>query len=342
MSDSSSEDVVLDSSSSSPAVNEAASAPAEQPSSEPSVLDAVEAALKVGVEAGSPPASNRSETAEANPQQSGQDGENAEISDEEMKQYTPNAQNRIRELAAQRNTVRAQLDETTRERDEFKGEAEEFRQFKGYLSQHGISSQEANNSLEITRLIKSHDYDRAFKVVAPIFEELARRTGRVLDQDLENDVKLGHVPKERAHEIQRGRMSERVHAAREQDRTQREQETQAETEKRQWTEHVSTVATAADDWAKAKAGSDPDWNKKQDLVANAVGILVQREGFPKTKEAAIEMNERALKQVETTLRQFVPPPRSINPPRPNSGPPSPGNRPPPKTALEAVERALEG
>lgn len=339
MSDSSADDVEAASSAAPSVVNEAASTPAAEDT--PSVLDAVEAALKQGVEAGPPPAGNRSENAEATPATPEQEGA-AEISEEEIKQYSPNAQSRIRELAALKNDLQSQLGELRGEVDTLKGDADSFRKFNGYLNEHGISVREANNAIEITRLIKSHDYERAFQVVTPIFKELARRTGNVLDPDLVEDVKLGKTPEERAREIQRLRMSEAVSKTRDQERVQREEQSQKTREAENWKGHVTTVATATDNWAKQKAESDPDWNQKQDLVANAVGVLVQREGFPKTVEGAIEISERALKQVEDSLRKFVPRPRSITPPPRATGPASPGNEPPPKTALEAVERALRG
>lgn len=336
MSDSSSEDVVQESSPGSSVVSEAASAPAVEQT--PSVLDAVEAALKEGVEAGPPPAGNRSEEPTATPE--GQKPGEGEISPEELRQYSPNAQNRIRELAALKNELTGKNQELSTQVEEFKGKAEAFEKFSGYLASHGISTQEANNAIEITRLIKSHDYDGAMKLVEPIFYELARRSGKVLDPDLVEDVRLGKVDKNRALELQRLRMTNAVSKTRDTERASRDQQSQKAEEARNWKGHVRTVATAADDWAKQKADSDPDWNRKQDLVANAVEVIVRREGFPKTEEAMLDMNERALKQVEDQLRRFVPAPRPVNPNRGHSGPASPGNEAPPKSALEALERAL--
>lgn len=343
MPDSSSEaDVTLDSSTST-AVVETASTTVTPETTEPtSVLDAVEAALKNdGVEAGSPPAANRSE--EADPKPTGDTpakDDSGDLSEEDKKQFSPRAQERIRDLATQKNELRGQVEQLTSQLEPLQAKASNFDTLTGYLSEHNISAKEANNALEITRLIKGGDYDTAMKIVAPIYQELAKKTGGVLDSDLREDVRLGHIPLARAQEIQRGRVVETNTREREQVRTETEQRRDEDARKQQITEHVTTVAKAADDWAKGKAASDPDWNQKVDLVAAQVNVMISRDGFPKSVAEATAINEKALAEVEKRIGAFRPAPKPINPARPQ-GSPSARDLPAPKTALEALERGLQ-
>lgn len=342
MPDSSSDaDVTLDSSSSIPVV-ETASTPVILESTEPtSVLDAVEAALKPdGVEAGSPPAETGQTKPKTEPNGSEPAKDENDVSEEEMKTFSPNAQARIRDLAAQKNELRSTVENMTAEMEPLKAKARSFETLTGYLVKHGIDAREANNALEITRLIKGQDYDRALQIVAPIYQELAKRTGGVLDTDLQEDVRLGHIPLARAKEIQRGRAVEATTNEREQSRAKADERNQQESEQQALVTHVHTMAQAADDWAKTKADADPDWNQKQDLVAAQVNLIVSREGFPKTKAALTDINERALKSVEEKLKPLLPRMKAIDPARP-TGSASPRDLPAPKTALEALERGLE-
>lgn len=339
MTESSPEDVSGDSSPAE-AVNEATPAGAAP---EKSALDAVEEALSKGVDAESPSAtSNRSE--ETDPQPDGvekaPEDDNGEISDEEKRQMSPRAQERIRDLAAQKNAARAEVERLTAEMEPVRAKAANFEALTSYLTENGISAKEANNALEITRLIKGHDYGRALEIVAPIYGELVRRTGGVLDNDLREDVRLGHITVERAQEIQRGRASELTAREREQNRAAREEQSRQTAEQRRYAGFVDEVARDADAWAKEKADSDPDWNQKADLVAAQVNVIITAEGFPKSKAEARKISERALAEVEKRIGAFRPKPTAINPAR-HTGSASARDLPPPKTALEALERGLQ-
>jgi len=335
MADSSTDPVVTDAASATAPVVQAEATPAK----EPSILDAVEKALSdTGVEAASPaaePIAKADATTQDKPSESPKD---SEVPDEELKKYSPGAQARIRELAAQKNDLRSQLDnlQNSPEHVALKDKAESFDKLTGFLGRHGISSQEANNALETTRLIKSGDYSNALKLVEPIYHELQKRAGGVLDADLQEDVRLGHVPIERAQELQRLRASEKQVQTQQQIQESR-QTTQRETEANR--KFVMDIATAADNWAKQKASSDPDWEKKQDQVAELVDLDLRKNGFPRTAEEALQRSEAALERVNKRWGSLRGTPQEI---RPNVGGRQASTRADqaPKSALEAIEQAL--
>lgn len=315
--------------------------PADKPIS---AIDAVTRALappapKDGVDAGAPTAANRSSKdgtgTQEKPPVAGEPA--ADPSEEEIKQYTPGAQKRIRELVAEKNTARGQVETATRELETFKPRAESYDKLTGYLTRNGITSDEANNSLEVARLIKAGDFANALKVLTPIYQEVSKRAGEVLPPDLQEEVRLGHTPHERALELSRLRASE----ASARDRATQEGTRQAaEAARTQNTNFVNTVAKAADDWAKGKAGSDPDWDKKQTEVAEIVELDLRRNGFPKSSQEAIQRSEKALAQVNARWKTLRGTPGEIKP-TVGSGRSS-TREGAPKTAMEAVNRALGG
>lgn len=314
--------------------------PADKPTS---AIDAVTRALapapKDGVDAGAPTAENRSSKdgtgTQDKPPVAGEPA--ADPSEEEIKQYTPGAQKRIRELVAEKNTARGQVEAATRELDTFKPRAESYDKLTGYLTRNGITSDEANNSLEVTRLIKAGDFANALKVLTPIYQEVQKRAGEVLPPDLQEEVRLGHTPHERALELSRLRANETAAAERQAQEGQRQR---TEAQQTAWNTHVQTVAKAADDWAKGKAAGDPDWDKKATEVADIVDLAIRRDGFPKSKEAALQISEQALAKVNTRWKSLRGPLGEIKP-MVGTGRASPREGAP-KTAMEAVNRALGG
>lgn len=322
-------------STSAPVVNSAEPTPASERSS---LLDAVTKALSPddkGVDAATPAAVNRSPAGDPDPKTTSSEGEPAEpaeISDEEMKRLAPKTQERMRFLASQRSELQTQ-------NAELKPKAEGFEKLTGFLSQNGISSDEANNALELTRMIKTGDFIGAKKLLDPIYSELQKRAGEVLDPDLQEEVRLGTTPHERALELQRARARETSQ------RTQNQiaEETRRQTEQTtQWQTHVGTVATAADNWAKDQAKSDPDWALKADDVATLVELDLRKNGFPKTKEEAIERSKAALETVNKRLARVRPAPVEIRPNLGNGSRSSSSSDTKPKSALDAVNQALGG
>jgi hypothetical protein len=320
---------VVDAGSTSAPVVNADPTPAKEPSS---VLDAVTKALSSdkGVDAAPPAAVNRSPEGDPDPNKTSSEGEPAEISDEEMKHLAPKTQERMRFLASQRTELQTQLDVV-------KPKAEANDRLTGFLSQNNISSDEANNALELTRLIKAGDYVNAKKLLDPVYAELQRRAGDVLDPDLAEEVRLGQISHERALELQRTKAANVSRQTQEQVAEERRKTAE---QSEQWKSHVGTVATAADSWAKDQAKSDPDWALKAEDVATLVELDLRKNGFPKTAAEAIERSKTALETVNKRLARVRPAPVEIKPNIGNGSRSSPSSTAKPKSALDAINIAF--
>jgi hypothetical protein len=314
-------------------VNEAAPSSEAAGVQTPTYLESIEAALDGGKEASPASASTGEETPKPDAEASGADAEGqiTDLTEDEIKAYPPNSQRRIRQLVAQR-------DDEKRQTEALKPRAEQFDRIVSFMRDNAIKPAEFDNALEITALINSGNYSKALEVLSPIYRELAAKAGAVLPNDLAEDVRLGRIDEQRARELSRA-LAER--SAMQQRETRNQERTQAEQQQRQVAEMVQGAARAVDDWAKGKAGSDPDWHLKQKDVAEAVELELRRlgaEGYPKTKEAAIGIADKALKTVEDRIKAWKPKPEAKR--QPNGQFASPHAQPKPKSYMEAIDQAL--
>jgi hypothetical protein len=262
--------------------------------------------------------------------------EDADPSEDELKRYPPNSQKRIRQLLSQRDDIKERFEA---EKSALTPKAEHLDRITGYMQAHNIEPQEFDNTLEITRMFKAGQFEELLPILTPIYLEVAKRAGKVLPSDLREEVRLGHMPEARARELHEARTrSENLTARQEEERTRNEQRNQGEQIRR----IVHAAATTADEWAKAKGTSDPDWSLKQEDVAAEVERIVLKDPtrYPKSREQVVALSEEALKTVEGRIKRFAPRPTERRVPR--SQPPSPRSAAAPKSYMEAVDMALAG
>ncbi len=318
-----------------PAVEDASTESSAVKGEEKSVLDRVKAALAPKEES---PASK--DTGNEQPKADATDrSSDAELDSEtgfskaELKEVSGKTFHRIRELAARKNDAEA-------EAERYKPKAEGYDRITAHLRLHDIAPQEFDNAVEVTRLIK-HEPERALEVLIPLMQELYRKTGRIIPAELQERVRLGHLQQQDALQITQAQAREQL--ARENvERDNRRRETaDQERQQRSLQERVNSNALAVDQWAKAKAASDPDWLTKQPLIAEAMELELRRagpNGYPKNGAESVALVERSLAAVETRLKSFQPKPQQIKPVTGQGA--SPRTEAVPKNAVEAARQAL--
>jgi hypothetical protein len=268
-----------------------------------SMLDAVKAALAPKLEVSPTSEEAGKEKPEGEAAGDGDEGK-PEFSEDELKQFSQRAQHRFRHLATENNRVKAEI-------EAIKPKAAKLDEILAHLNERGISHQEFDNAVGITALVK-HDPAKALEVLTPIFQDCARRAGRVIPPNLAEQVRLGHLNEQHARELSEAKA--RAALLEEQAQQRQEQAEQRERE-RGLRERVNTATQAVDQWAKQKAGSDPDWHTKQTLVANEVELELHRvgaAGYPKNRAEAVALAEKALKTVDETLKPYRPQLKSIS------------------------------
>ena len=305
----------------------------------PTLLQSVEAALNKSGKEASPASENGNEkdkTGAQKPEDAAEGDEDlkSDITEEEISKFSPRSQRRIRQLLAQR-------DDGFQERDSLRPRADNWDRVTAYMREHSIAPDELDNTIAITGLINSRQYDKALAALTPIYRELAQKAGELLPEDLKEKVRLGHISEPDARDLNKQRAAASAAAERETRNTER---ATADNERSATQAQINNATKAVDDWAKAKAGSDPDWNLKQKDVADQVKLRILEGGlpkYPKTNEEAVAIAEDALKVVEERYKLLRPKPKPIQSPATGQFV-SPHSKAVPKSLSEAIDQALGG
>lgn len=288
-----------------------------------SAFDAVQSALEVGDEAS--PSSTGEDNASSD--DASKEPLPEEVSDEEMDAYPKNSQRRIRQLVDEKRVV-------SEEAESLKPKAQAADQIFGYMKENNISTSDLDSALNITRLVNS-DPSAALQALTPIYQDLAKRAGAILPDDLQQQVGEGYITEAHARELATAKSQlENTNRQREAEDARRQQDSlQAMTE---------TAKDTATDWENQKKQSDPDWHIKQSLVTSEIELELRRQGadgFPKNSQETKTLCDKALKTVEERLKSFKPTPRPLDPvvnQAPGNGSPAPE----PKSSLEAISLAM--
>lgn len=292
---------------------------------ETSMLDAVESALA------SPEASSTS--SEQDPDVSEGDGEpdaeaNADAEGEpetgEDPEFTDKANKRIRQLAAEKNELRAEI-------EPLKEKAGRFDAITSFMETNGLEPQDVDNGFEIMALLKNGDMRTAYQRLAPIMDYVSQAVGATLPKDLQEQVQLGYITPENAQQLAQSRYSAQANAERAQRVTEQAQRQAQEQQREQL---AKAAITAVDNWYDTKAAKDPDWKLKENRVVDLVKLHCLEKGLPNSAEAAVEIAENALKQVEADIRRFRPKPEQITPTAGRTS--NPAAKPEPESMLDVV------
>lgn len=321
-------------------VNPAAPSTAE-PEGVKNLLDTVNAVLE-GSEK-SPPSGEPGEDVSAKKPDGAVDPAKAgaDPSDDELKLYSQNAQNRIREQIQRRKDAEGELTKVSQQVEQYRERAEKHDQLDAFLKQNRVSGEDFSNAVNIAAMIQTGRYEDAIKVVQPIFQELLNRTGRVIPEDLRQEVEAGYITQQRALELQQARMSNKN--AQERERAEAEQR-ERDRAAREADSFERLYNSAAVSWENSKKTSDPDWSMKQQHLLDLVEVKLRRiaatdlSKAPRTDRDVHKFLDETLAEVEERIKPFRPKPAAKGH---ESGPPaSAGARSKPTSLMDAVNQAL--
>lgn len=231
------------------------------------------------------------------------------------------AQERIRELVAERKSLEPR--------------AHAWDQMRTWVHQNGLTHEDVQFHLGLAALVRSDPF-KAREQLAPLIKHLDGIVGNELPADLKDRVEKGSLTEADAREIAAGRGKTKVLEGRERERTEQDERTR-EQEAIQTFARSCGAAVAA--WETQWKAGDPDYAKKKDRVQAEIFALWAAEGQPDTPEKAVDQAKRARKSVEDFINGITPPRRELNPAR---GGEAPGAKAAPKSALEAADMALSG
>lgn len=306
----------------------AESPPQQEAVKEESMLDVVQAALKT-------PKEDAAASDEPEPAKAGDPGSEkpeealGELTDAELAKYGPRAQRRIRGLVKEVNDLR-------KGSQELAPKAEFHDKVVGFIQQKGLTTEEVDFTFAMMAAVKENPRV-AYDALVPIVQELQRRVGIQLPDDLQQDVNVGLITPERARELS----VTRAEAARNSERaTQIEQRTQAERQQAQRTQFVQNVHGTIANWENQNRAKDPDWSLKSNRIAEKLELaFVRNQANIRSPQDAYALAEQVRQEVDKEFATFRPRPKPVAPVM-AGGSSSQRSAAAPNSMLDVVKQAL--
>lgn len=290
--------------SSSAATDAAGSSPENAGASQeptPSLLDAVQSALKEekaegdavtptaesvgkGTEAGASPADPAKK-----PDADKAGAEDADIPKEFHKHPA------WQRLLTERNDARKEL-------EGFKPDAEQYRKIEQFRTNANLTPQEVVEGYQVMALIKNDPF-KALAVMQGYVDQLQGMTGGKLPPDLQEKVRTGHIDRQTAEQLSRERARGQFNETQLTSLRQRQQQEDAARQQQQLSEAIKGTVGQ---WEAGIAQKDPDYERKQPMVQDRIWALAQQHGIPRTQQDALALAQQAYKDVNAYLSGLMP------------------------------------
>lgn len=291
-------------------------------------LDVVRSALKP--EAATKPDASASgpESQVTQPQKEG-DGKLPELTPEEEAKLPFHKHPRWKEVLADRDSWKTKA-------REFEEPAKQFQQVQEFMTKSNLTPPEVADGFMVMALMRNNPVE-ALPHLKRYITEIELLTGQRLPDDIQEKVESGMITEDAGKELAKARIESAT------SKSQLERITQQQTAERTATA-TRTVQSAVESWEQQIKTTDPDFGRKRVLITNAIKAQLAGRQISSPAEA-VAISQAAYEQVNKDLKSFMPQPnRSTTPATPRSSDVSTGsgNAAPPKTALDAVKRALGG
>jgi len=203
--------------------------------------------------------------------------------------------------------------EMIRERDELRGDSQNYRTITDFMQNAHLSGEEVAEGFEIMALLKSgtpEDLTKALEWFEPRVRSLREAVGTALPDDLQQKVADGVMDEEAAKELAKARYQNQHFQAR---TTEREKQDETQRTQKEALAHAERVATAVSQWEQGMKAKDPDYAAKAKLVETQSLAIIAREGRPQTPEQAVELVARAYGEVGEMMKSFAPKLKAMKP-----------------------------
>jgi hypothetical protein len=227
-----------------------------------------------------------------------------------------------------------------KERKDYEADATYYRQFRNYLVDNQISTEEANILFDIGAKMKS-DPAAALQALTPYYNMLLENTGHVLSQDLQEQVNKGYITERHAYELSRERASNnnlRKREAINQERQQHQQNTQHQ--QQQFSNIQSAITNLEKNWEQ----SDPDYKIKNTRIQERIRLKLfearANGSLPKSPDEAVKLAEISKKEIDKEMSAFLVKRKPITPV--DGGGSGSGSKPKPQSTLDVIRQTVGG
>jgi len=210
---------------------------------------------------------------------------------------------------------------------------ERYQNVENFLSEQGLSGDEAHNLLLIGGLIKTNPSE-AWKAMKPVVEKVLIAAGELLPADLKAKVDAGEMKPEVALEVSRARATVESTQARVNFDRQRQ-------ESRQQIDARNTILGTVSTWEADRKLRDPNFDAKQPALQREIAWLQTRDGRPNTPEGVKAQLQKAYDTVSAAYVAPAPVRQQRPAIRPVTGGQVNGSvRPEIKSTLDAVQAVV--
>lgn len=192
------------------------------------------------------------------------------------------------------------------QRDQFRKTAEQYEKVQDFLSQQGLSEEDAADALLLQAQIKT-DPVGAWQKMKPMLEDLAIRAGVIVAPEYADRVRKGEMTKATALELSRMKAASTSAEAARKALEDRQKAGEAERHRQAFRQSIA-------DWERDVKLRDPDFSKKIENIQKELAWLHLKEGQARTPQDA----KRQLDAAYAAVNQRVAPPQRA-PVRPVTG-----------------------
>jgi hypothetical protein len=257
-----------------------------------------------------------------------------------LERYTPGARTRITKLLEQRR----ELQSAVARLKALEPSAQAADSVSRYLRENDIGRDDFLQGLQMMSDLRRGNFARFHAGMLPFMRLAEEYLGISLPQDLQEQVRQGHMTTQAAQAFSRERMERVMH----QNNLQRQQQafgqyaqaTQAQVQKNALNALANKVKDKVNAWEAKVAQSDPDYARKKTAVQDTMWAVVREKGVPRTPNHAVQIAQEALRRVNENVARWSPPRRPTSR-IPSSTGRTAGVTPEPRTLLEAVQQARQ-
>lgn len=322
----------------SPTVNEGAPADspaADQGSKDDSLVDRITKAVN-SVSKDATPGSEGIEGEGTSPEGNA----NSAVSEDDDKPFTKDDLPHLHSKTRRRvGKLLGDVERLSSEVSQYKPAAENYLEVMAFAREKGLSTKDVNDAILIAGEINTNP-EKALERLLPLVENLQRVTGKVLPDDLSDQVQRGFITEAHAKELAAVRAENarlKVDKDSDEERIARQREEKAR-------EQAGSVQRTISDWESKWASSDPDYSKLRDDVKDEIELAITRAlkagTMPRDPAAALKMVEDCKTRVKAKLTKYQPPRTAVN--HVTGGSPAASAKPQPKSTLEAISFAVNG
>jgi hypothetical protein len=213
---------------------------------------------------------------------------------------------RWQQLLAKEKSLTTELGQLKTQVGALTAKAADFDQIGLFMRDNGLDPKEVDVGFNIMALMRQ-DPGKALELLQPYVEKLELASGKKLPTDLEEQVTSGAITAAAAAETAKLRV-ENARLA----QTTKVTATELNTDR--VNQAVTAIRSAVETWEAGVKTRDPDFPKKQPLIADRIRSLAAQNP-PKTPADAVALSTKAYDQISSELKKMLPSKNDVRPVR---------------------------